>query len=189
MPLSPARLFAAALALAALAPGAMAQTPDAAPAAAFMHAVRSVCGPNIAGRLPFDLMNADLNAARVVLVDASQDAPTRSAFHDLEWADLEFGFVVSDTGSIVVGVNEAVAWCRVVALGVTPADVAAMKAGLAALDDWSETGRLEAGVTQHFARMDGEAVFARVIDPAMAPGYGRTAGLIVTLMNPAAQED
>lgn len=189
MPLSPARLFAAVAALAVLAPVADAQTADAAPAAAFMHAVRSVCGPNIAGRLPFDLTNADLNAARVVLVDASQDAATRAAFHDLEPADLEYGFVVSDTGSIVVGVNETVAWCRVVALGVTPADVAAMKAGLATLDDWSETGRLEAGVIQYFTTLDGDAAFARVIDPAMAPGYGRTAGLIVTLMNPAAQED
>lgn len=182
--------FALALALACKAgPPAVAQTNDARPADALLHAVRNVCGPNVAGRLPFDIMNADLNGPRVVLAEASGDAATLAAFHDMETDRLAFGFVASDTGRINIGVDESLAWCRVAALDVTSSDVEAMKAGLQTLDDWAETGAVGPGVTQYLATLDGDVVFVRVADPAIAAGYGPAAGLIVTVMNPAAQED
>jgi hypothetical protein len=171
------------------APPAVAQTNDAKPAEAVLHAVRHVCGPNVAGRLSFDIMNAGLNGPRVVLADASGDPATLAAFHDMETARVAFGFVVSDTGRINIGVDETLAWCRVAALDVTPLDVAAIKSGLRTLDDWSETGQVAPGVVQYLATLDGDIVFVRVADPAVASGYGPTAGLIVTVMNPAAQEE
>lgn len=184
------RLIAFALALACMAaPPAVAQTNDSQPADAMLHAVRNVCGPNVAGRLPFDIMNADLNGPRVVLADASGDPATLAAFHDMETDRVAFGFVVSDTGRINIGVDETLAWCRVAALDVTPSDVEAMKAGLQTLDDWAETGQVAPGVTQYLATLAGDVVFVRIADPAVASGYGPSAGLIVTVMNPAAQED
>lgn len=184
------RLIALVLALAFTAPSpVLAQTNDSSPADALLHAVREVCGPNVAGRLPFDILNADLNGPRVVLADASGDPATLAAFHDMETARVAFGFVVSDTGRINIGVDETLAWCRVAALEVAPSDVEAMKAGLQTLDDWSETGQVAPGVTQYLATLDGDVVFVRVADPAVAPGFGPSAGLIVTVMNPAAQED
>lgn len=184
------RPIAFVLALACMAaPPAVAQTNVATPAKAMLHAVRNVCGPNVAGRLPFDIMNADLNGPRVTLADVSGDLATLTAFHDMETDRVAFGFVVSDTGRINIGVDETLAWCRVAALDVTPSDVEAMKVGLQTLDDWAETGQVAPGVTQYFATLDGDAVFVRVADPAVAPGFGPSAGLIVTVMNPAAQED
>lgn len=184
------RLIALALALACTAPPpVLAQTNDSLPADALLHAVRHVCGPNVAGRLPFDILNADLNGPKVVLADASGDPATLTAFHDMETDRVAFGFVVSDTGRINIGVDETLAWCRVAALEVSPADVEAMKAGLQTLDDWSETGQVAPGVTQYLATLDGDVVFVRVADPAVAPGFGPSAGLIVTVMNPAAQEE
>lgn len=173
----------------AAAPPVVAQTNDAQPAEAMLHAVRKVCGPNVTGRLPFDIMNADLNGPRVTLADVSGDPATLTAFHDMETDRVAFGFVVSDTGRINIGVDETLSWCRVAALDVTPADVEAMKVGLRTLDDWSETGQVAAGVTQYLATLDGDIVFVRVADPAVAPGFGPSAGLIVTVMNPAAQEE
>ena len=184
------RLIAFILTLAgAAAPPVVAQTNDAQPAEAMLHAVRKVCGPNVAGRLAFDIMNADLNGPRVVLADASGDRATLAAFHDMETDRVAFGFVVSDTGRINIGGDETLSWCRVAALDVTPADVEAMKVGLRTLDDWSETGQVAPGVTQYLATLDGDIVFVRVADPAVAPGFGPSAGLIVTVMNPAAQEE
>ena len=168
---------------------AQAQTNDTPAPDAFAHAIRAVCGPSVAGRLPFDLMNADLNAAHVVLVDASDDPATLAAFGDWSGEPVEYGFVPAATGRINLGVDETLAWCRVAALDVTALDVAAMKANLTTLDDWSETGVVGPGVTQYLATLDGDVVFVRVADPAIAPGFGPTAGLIVTVMNPAAQED
>lgn len=186
----PRRRLAWALALTApmLAAPATAQTADATPAEAFMHAVGAVCGPSVAGRLPFNLTNADLNVAKVVLVDASRDPATLTAFHDMVVERVEFGFVNAATGRINIGVDETLGWCRVAALDVTPLDVAAIRTGLATLDGWAETGEPAPGVAQYLAELDGDAVFVRVADPAVAPGFGPTAGLIVTVMNPAAQE-
>lgn len=184
------RRLAWALALSVLTPAASAtaQTDDATPAEALMHAVRAVCGPSVAGRLPFDLTNADLNLAKVLLVDASGDPATLTAFHDMEVDRVEFGFVNAATGRINIGVDETLAWCRVAALEVTPLDIAAIRAGLATLDGWAETGETAPGVTQYLAELDGDVVFVRVADPTVARGFGPTAGLIVTVMNPAAQE-
>jgi hypothetical protein len=183
------RLIACAAALILSAGPVLAQTNDSAPADTFLHAVREVCGPNVQGRLPFDIMNADLNGPRVVLADASGDAATLAAFHDMDVERVAFGFVVSDTGRINIGVDETLMWCRVAALEVTQEDVAEMKSGLATLDNWGETGAVGPGVTQYLATLDGDVVFVRVADPTIAPGFGPTAGLIVTVMNPAAQED
>jgi len=176
------------LAVLAVAP-ARAQTNDTPATEAFAHAIRAVCGPNVAGRLPFDLMNADLNTAHVVLVDASDDPDTLAAFHDWSGQPVEYGFVPAASGRINIGVDETLAWCRVAVLDVTSREIAAMKANLETLEDWGETGVVGPGVIQYLATLDGDFVFVRVADPAIAAGYGPAAGLVVTVMNPAAQED
>lgn len=155
---------------------------------AFGHAIRQVCGPNVAGRLSFDLMNSDLNAAHVVLVDASGDPATLAAFADWSGQPTQFGFVPAASGRINLGVDETLAWCRVAVLDAAPADVAAMRADLTTLEGWSETGVIDSETTQYLATLDGDVVFVRVTLPSARSRWGQHAGLIVTVMNPAAQE-
>ena len=184
----PRLLVCALFAAAALGGPAAAQT-NATPAPdAFAHAIRTVCGPNVAGRLPFDLMNRDLNAAHVVLADASDDPATLSAFSDWAGQPVEYGFVPAASGRINLGVDETLAWCRVAVLDATPAEIAAMRANLATLDGWAETGVIDGETTQYLATLDEDVIFVRVTVPSPGSRWGAGEGLIVTVMNPAAQE-
>lgn len=181
--------LAFALLLTATGGNAVAQTNDTPVVQAFDHAIRNVCGPNVAGRLPFDLMNADLNAAHVVLVDIDGDHATQAAFHDWTGGSVAYGFVPAASGRVNLGVDPDLAWCRVAALDVSPAEVSSMQADLEALADWSETGVVGVETTQYLATLDGDVVFVRVTRPGAGSFWGPHTGLIVTVINPAAQEN
>lgn len=168
-----------------LAGPAAAQTATATPAAAFMHAVGSVCAPNAMGDLSLNSPSAALDAAHVQLVDGGSDPDTRAAFHDMP-VTIDYGAVASASGQIVIGADEAGS-CRVAAVNVTAADVAAITAALrAAGDGWNEIAADAATGSATFSgTIGGEAAMIEIVTPPAGSHWGK-AGIMATVMNPAA---
>lgn len=168
-----------------LAGPAAAQTATATPAAAFMYAVQSVCAPNAMGDLPLNPPSAALDAAHVQLVDGGSDPDTREAFHDMP-ATIDYGAVASASGQITIGADEAGS-CRVAAIDVTAADIAAITTALrAAGDGWNEIAADAAAGSATFAGQIGsEDAMIVILTPPAGSHWGK-AGIMATVMNPAA---
>jgi hypothetical protein len=162
-----------------------AQTATATPAAAFIHAVRSVCAPNAMGDLPLNPPSAAITTAGVELIDGGTDPEVRGAFHDMP-VTINYGAVASATGQIVVGADEAGS-CRVAAINVTAADVAAITSVLqAAGGDWHELSADAAAGSATFSGTIGlESAMIVILTPPAGSHWGK-AGIMATVMNPAA---
>lgn len=174
--------FAAAAVL--LAGPVAAQTAATTPSAAFMHAVEKVCAPNAMGDLPLNPPSAALTAAHVALIDGGSDPDTRSAFHDMP-VTIDYGAVTSATGQITVGADEAGS-CRVAAIDVTAADVAAITSALrTAGDDWHElSADAAAGSATFSGTIGSEDAMIVILTPPAGSHWGK-AGIMATVMNPA----
>ncbi len=162
-----------------------AQTATDTPAAAFMHAVRSVCAPNAMGDLPLNPPSAALTAVHVELVDGGGDPDTRGAFHDMP-VTIDYGAVASASGQIVVGADEAGS-CRVAAINVTAADVTAITGALqAAGGDWRQIAAdASAGSATFSGTIGAEDAMIVILTPPAGSHWGK-AGIMATVMNPAA---
>ena len=184
MRLSLSLAFAALLA----APAALAQTATATPAAAFLYAVKDVCTPNVMGKLSFAGPAAALDAAHVLLVDGASDPDMRAAFHDMSPVNINYAAVTSASGQITLASDEPQGTCRVAAISVTPADVAAIQSGANAIDgDWNPTANdSAAGQTTYSGTIDGNAVLVQVTVPPAGSHWGSDTGIFFTVMNPAA---
>lgn len=176
------RLAAVAVLLAA---PAAAQTAATSPADAFMYAVSRVCAPNAMGDLPLNPPSAALDAAHVLLVDGGSDPDTRAAFHDMP-ATIDYGAITSASGQITIGADGAGS-CRVAAIDVTPAEVAAITAALrAAGDGWNEIAAdAAAGSATFSGQIGSEDAMIEIVTPPAGSHWGK-AGIMATVMNPAA---
>lgn len=163
---------------------AQAQTTTATPAEAFLYAVRQVCAKNAMGELPLTPSPA-LDAAHVLLVDAGTDPDTRGAFHDMP-VTIDYGAVASASGQILIGADEAGS-CRVAAINVATADVTAITAALRdAGGDWNEIAADAAAGSATFSGMIGsESAMIEIVTPPAGSHWGK-AGIMATVMNPAA---
>lgn len=177
-----------ALAAVSVAAPALAQTATATPAAAFLYAVEKVCTPNVMGKLSFAGPAAALDAAQVLLVDGASDPDTRAAFHDMSPVHINYAAVTSASGQITLASDETEGTCRVAALLVTAADVAAIQAGTSAIDgDWNPTANdAAAGQTSYSGTIAGNAVMVQVTVPPTGSHWGPDTGIFFTVMNPAA---
>lgn len=164
---------------------ALAQTATATPAEAFGYAVTQVCAKNAFGELPLNPPSAALTAANVQLVDGGGDPDVRGAFHDMP-ATIDYGAVSSASGQIVIGADEAGS-CRVAAINVTAAEVEAIQAALrAGSDGWTPISNDPAkGETTYSGSIGGEDAMVAALVPPAGSNWGK-AGIIVTVMNPAA---
>ena len=162
-----------------------AQTATATPTEAFLYAVQKVCAPNAMGALSLHTPSAALDAAHVLLVDGASDPGTRSAFHDMP-ATIDYGAVASTTGQITIGADGAGS-CRVAAINVTADDVTAITSALrAASGDWNELSADAAAGSATFSGMIGsEEAMIEIVTPPAGSHWG-DAGLMATVMNPAA---
>lgn len=162
-----------------------AQTATATPAEAFLYAVQSVCAPNAMGDLPLNPPSAALDAAHVQLVDGGSDPDTRGAFHDMPVA-IDYGAVASASGQITIGADEAGS-CRVAAIEVTAADVAAITAALrGAGGGWNQIAAdASAGSATFAGQIGSEDAMIQIVTPPAGSHWGK-AGIMATVMNPAA---
>lgn len=177
-------LAAAATAAVLLAGPVAAQTAAATPTAAFMYAVASVCAPNAMGDLPLNPPSAALAAVHVDLVDGGSDPDTRGAFHDMP-VTIDYGAVASASGQITLGADEAGS-CRVAAINVTAADVAAITSALQnAGGDWHELSADAAKGSATFSGTIGSKdAMIEIVTPPAGSHWGK-AGIMATVMNPA----
>jgi post-segregation antitoxin (ccd killing protein) len=99
---------------------------------------------------------------------------------------INYGAVASATGQIVVGADEAGS-CRVAAINVTAADVAAITSVLqAAGGDWHELSADAAAGSATFSGTIGlESAMIVILTPPAGSHWGK-AGIMATVMNPAA---
>ncbi len=179
-------LIVSMLVLGALAQGAaQAQDATATPAQAFMYAVEKVCAPNAMGNLPMNAPTPALAALNVMLVDGGTDPDVRGAFHDMP-VTIDYGAVSSTGGQIVIGADEAGS-CRVAAIHVSAADVAAIRAALrAGAAGWNPISNdAAAGKTTYSGNVDGQSVMVEATVPPAGSRWG-AAGIMITVMNPAA---
>lgn len=140
------------------------------------------------GQLSFNSPTAALDAAHVLLVDGASDPDTRAAFHDISPVHINYAAVTSASGQITLAADETAGICRVAAISVTAADVAAIQAGTSAIDgDWNPTANdSAAGQTSYSGTIDGNAVMVQVTVPPAGSHWGPDTGIFFTVMNPAA---
>lgn len=164
---------------------AFAQNATATPAQAFGYAVTEVCAKNAFGDLPLNPPSAALEAAKVMLVDGGSDPDTRGAFHDMP-VTIDYGAVASASAQIVIGADEAGS-CRVAAINASAAEVEAIQAALrAGSDGWTPIANdATKGETTYSGSIGGEDAMVAVLVPPAGSNWGK-AGIIVTVMNPAA---
>lgn len=181
--MTPVRVFALAATLAA-ATSATAQTETSTAPAAFIYAVTEVCARNAFGDLPLTPSPA-LDAAKVLLVDGGTDPEVRGAFHDMP-VTIDYGAVRSASGQIVIGADEAGS-CRVAAINVTAEDVSQIQAAFRANSDgWRAIANdPDKGETTYTGMIGDQSAMSAFLTPPAGSHWGK-AGIIVTVMNPAA---